>query len=112
MKAILLIALTVAATGLDAAPLKIELPVEKPRLKDAPGRDALMGSCLVCHSVDYISTQPPLDAAGWKKIVEKMQHTFGAPLVDAQVPDLVNYLSSNYGPKPKSEPGEKKSGAP
>lgn len=88
-----------------AAPLKITLPVETPELKQAPGREVVMANCLICHSVDYITTQPPLAAAGWNAIVLKMQKTFGAPLPDNQIKSVVEYLTANYGPV--EETGEK-----
>lgn len=100
MKSILLATIALA-TFVSAKPLKIELPADVPMLKDAPGREVLLTQCLLCHSLDYISSQPPMAAESWKKIVQKMQKTFGAPLPDAQVDAVVAYLATNYGP-----PGE------
>ena len=87
-----------------AAPLKITLPVETPELKEAPGREVLMANCVICHSLDYITTQPPLAAAGWNAIVVKMQKIFGAPLPDDQIKTVVDYLAANYGSTDASPP--------
>lgn len=106
MKTILLVVVALAVP-VSAKPLKIELPADVPMLKDAPGREVLLTQCLLCHSLDYISSQPPMAAENWKKIVQKMQKTFGAPLPDAQVDAVVAYLATNYGPPTKPAPAEK-----
>jgi cytochrome c551/c552 len=41
--------------------------------------------------------QPPLGRAFWKGSVQKMQQKYGAPIADAQVEPLVDYLTKNYG---------------
>lgn len=92
------------AVRASAAPLKIELPPETPALKSAPGSDAAMANCLMCHSTEYITTQPPLSPAAWKAIVEKMQKKFGAPLPAEQVGTLVDYLAKSYGAAPLKTP--------
>ena len=80
-----------------AGGVKIELPAETAALKQGPGSE-LAGQCLVCHSADYITTQPkdkPL--AFWKAEVEKMKKVYGAPIADEQVDPLAQYLARNYG---------------
>lgn len=110
MKTILFLAASIALP-VSAATLKIELPAETPRMKDAPARDLVMANCLLCHSVDYITSQPPQTAAAWRKTVEKMQHVFGAaPLPNADVQAVVDYLAKNYG-SPSAE-DERKSEKP
>ncbi len=81
-----------------AAPLKIELPPESVVFKNAPGAEIAAGQCLLCHSAEYITTQPPLARAAWKAGVEKMQLKYGAPLPAEQVEALVDYLTKSYGP--------------
>lgn len=93
--------------SLMAAPLKIELPKEEFLLKKGEGRDALMANCLMCHSTEYYTTQPPLSRDAWQGIVEKMKVKFGATIPEDQVKIIVEYLASNYGEKPienKTEP--------
>ena len=56
--------------------------------------------CLICHSAEYVYTQPPHPPATWKKIVHKMQLAFGCPIPDDQVSQLVDYLVSQNGIQP------------
>jgi mono/diheme cytochrome c family protein len=83
-----------------AAAAKIELPTETAAFKPGPGAD-LAAQCLVCHSADYITTQPagkPL--AFWKAEVEKMKKVYGAPIADDQIEPLSQYLARSYGTSP------------
>ncbi len=77
--------------------VKIELPPEPMLLKQAPGADLASGQCLICHSSEYMTTQPPLGRTYWKSAVEKMQNKFGAPVAADQVEPLVDYLVKAYG---------------
>jgi hypothetical protein len=88
----------VVATGSFAASLKIDLPNEAATLKPGPGADVANGQCLICHSAEYITTQPrdkPL--AFWKAEVEKMRKVYGAPIPDDQVDVVADYLARSYG---------------
>ena len=78
--------------------LKIGLPTETATLKPGPGAELASGQCLICHSADYITTQPrdkPL--AFWKAEVEKMKKVYGAPIPDDQIDPVSDYLARNYG---------------
>ena len=74
-----------------------KLPVEKPALKQTVGVELVVGNCRLCHSVDYVATQPPLLRAQWMATVEKMRGKFGATIPTNQVPAIVDYLTINYG---------------
>ena len=74
-----------------------KLPVERPVLKQSPGVEQVTGNCLLCHSVDYIATQPPLLRTQWTATVEKMRGKFGATIPTNQGPAIVDYLTANYG---------------
>ena len=76
-----------------------KLPAETPNLKPAPGIGTalVVANCSLCHSVDYISTQPPLTSAQWQATVVKMQQKYGAPIATNAVPQLVEYLVAAYG---------------
>ncbi len=80
-----------------AGSVKIELPAETAALKKAPGSDLVTAQCIVCHSVEYISTQPPLPRTYWVGTVTKMQQKFGAPVAPTDVEAIVDYLAKNYG---------------
>lgn len=67
------------------------------RLTDAPGRPITVGSCAVCHSLDYIqSNQPVMDRGRWEQTVAKMISKFGAPISAENARIVVDYLSVNY----------------
>ena len=76
-----------------------QLPPENPVLKPGEGLASVTGNCVLCHSVDYISTQPPLLRAQWTATVEKMRAKFGATIATNQVPGIVEYLATAYGRK-------------
>jgi hypothetical protein len=76
----------------------LSIPPEKAFFKPGPGSEIANAQCLMCHSADYITTQPPtLSRTTWKAIVLKMKNTYGAPIVDVQVEPLVEYLAKHYG---------------
>ena len=68
------------------------------RLKDAPGRELVAANCSMCHSLDYIQMNSPfLDRKGWEASVNKMIKAMGAPVAEADVQKIVDYLASQYG---------------
>ena len=72
------------------------LPVGEPALPEgepAPVRR----HCALCHSFDYIATQPRLSRTGWAASVEKMRAKYGAPIPTNDVPALVSYLVKHHG---------------
>ena len=85
------------ATGrLDAAEFKIELPPETQAFKPGPGSDLANGQCLICHSVEYVVTQPPFPRTFWTAEVKKMREKYGAPLPEEQTEAVADYLARNY----------------
>lgn len=90
---------TLAPFVLRAAPLKIELPLETSSFKPAAGVEIANAQCLVCHSVEYVSTQPPLPRTYWAGSVKKMREKYGAQIPDSQVEPLLDYLVEQYGVK-------------
>ena len=89
---------------LTAAPLKISLPPETAKLKPGPGSELVTAQCLICHSAEYISTQPRLMRPAWKAAVQKMKDKYGAPVAADQMDALVDYLVKNYGAEPAAGP--------
>ena len=68
------------------------------RLKDAPGRELVAANCSMCHSLDYIQMNSPfLDRKGWEASVNKMIKVMGAPVAEADVQMIVDYLAAQYG---------------
>jgi len=74
-----------------------KLPPETATLKPGPGVELVTGQCLLCHSADYIGTQPRLSRAGWEASVKKMKEKYGAPIPADKTSALVDYLVANYG---------------
>jgi mono/diheme cytochrome c family protein len=68
------------------------------QLKQAPGLDKVESNCSGCHSLDYVPMNSAfLNAAGWDAEVAKMINAFGAPIDQADVKAIADYLKSNYG---------------
>ena len=78
-----------------------KLPDEKPAFKAAPGAELVQANCIMCHSHEYITTQPALTRDQWKAAVAKMQAKFGAPLAPGNVDALLDYLVATYGKQAK-----------
>jgi hypothetical protein len=67
-------------------------------LKDGPGKQAVEANCSMCHSLDYIPMNSPfLDRKGWEGSVNKMIKAMGAPIAEADVQTIVDYLAAQYG---------------
>lgn len=67
------------------------------RLATAPGSELVRARCAICHSLDYIPMNSPfLTRAGWEAEVKKMIKVMGAPLSDAEVGPIVDYLAGQY----------------
>ena len=81
-----------------AAPVDYKLPEETSTLKPGPNLDVAQNNCTACHSADYMKTQPIMKSKKdfWQAEVTKMIKVYGAPINDADVPKLVEYLSTAY----------------
>jgi len=65
---------------------------------DLPGYRLVLGNCLVCHSAEYVVTQPPTSPRTyWDATVKKMKKPFGAPFPDDDIAPMVDYLVKTYG---------------
>ena len=88
------------SVGAVAGPRVYTLPEETAELASGPHLETVQGNCGACHSSEYISTQPRNLAnprAFWTAEVAKMQRAYGAPVADADVPAIVDYLVATYG---------------
>ena len=90
-------ALLTATPWMQAEPVQYELPPETVRFKPGDGAVKAVAHCSMCHSADYISTQPTLSRDKWKALVVKMKKIHGAPIPEAEVDPIVDYLVKNYG---------------
>lgn len=99
-----LMVVTALAVGLAmtaaAKPVQYDLPEETVEFAPGPGLDVVQANCVACHSADYISTQPrnlPDPGAFWTAEVNKMRHSYGAPVAEPDVQAIVAYLVATYG---------------
>ena len=93
------LAASVAAIAV-AAPVRYQLPEETVALAPGPNRDLAVANCSACHSADYIGTQPRGlrdPAALWSMEVTKLRRVYAAPIEDANVKPIVDYLVAAYG---------------
>jgi sulfite dehydrogenase (cytochrome) subunit B len=82
-----------------AAPISYTLPDETAAFKPGANVDVVTNNCTACHSADYVQTQPrgPKFAKDfWQAEVTKMIKVYGAPIDDADVGKIVDYLTANY----------------
>ena len=103
MKHQLLLAIALAASlGLvtaRAVPVVYKLPEETAALKPGPNLDVVKNNCTGCHSADYVNTQPRNVKSRkdfWQTEVTKMIKLYGAPIKEADVPKIVEYLATTY----------------
>jgi hypothetical protein len=83
--------------GPPGAVKSITLPKVTVELKAGTDKAKVDGFCSICHSLDYITMQPPFPKAQWTATVNKMIKTFGAPIPQEDAEKIINYLAVNYG---------------
>jgi mono/diheme cytochrome c family protein len=106
MPRLVLALLLTTAAGIDlgqgaaiAAPVSYTLPEETAALRPGPNLEVVQNNCTACHSADYISTQPrgpKFKKDFWQAEVTKMIKVYGAPIDDADVGKIVDYLAATY----------------
>ncbi|NEU94374.1 c-type cytochrome [Bradyrhizobium uaiense] len=82
-----------------AAPVNYTLPEETAAFRPGPNLDVVQSNCTGCHSADYIKTQPQGEKFKkdfWQAEVTKMIKVYGAPIDQADVGKIVEYLSATY----------------
>src|SRR6476661_4062160 len=82
-----------------AAPINYTTPEETAAFKPGPNLEVVQNNCTACHSADYVKTQPrgeKFKKDFWQAEVTKMIKIYGAPIDDADVGKIVDYLTANY----------------
>ncbi len=79
--------------------VSVDLPVSDVVFPGGAKADAIAANCLSCHSAGMVLTQPDLSKAAWTGIVEKMIHAYKAPVAEADVAAIVDYLQETRGAK-------------
>lgn len=87
---------TAAAAGVKS----IQLPPDGMQLTPSalPGYLKAQQNCATCHSAEYMQYAPA--TAGqpyWEAMVKRMKTVFKAPVDDADMPVIVEYLTKTYG---------------
>lgn len=83
-----------------AAENSITLPPDGVQLQSSalPGYAKAQAECVGCHSAEYMIYQPAsAPRAYWQAMVVRMKTVFKAPIDDADMPLLVEYLVKTYG---------------
>jgi mono/diheme cytochrome c family protein len=70
-----------------------------PDLAPGDGRNEVQAYCNTCHSLGYITMQPPLPGATWAAEVDKMDKVFGGQFPADVHQRIVTYLQSHYTPE-------------
>jgi mono/diheme cytochrome c family protein len=94
------LSISLCCTSIWAAPKTISLPPDGVSLKTStlPGYAKAQVNCVACHSAEYMQYQPPNAARGyWENMVKRMKVVFKAPIDDADMPAIVDYLAKTYG---------------
>ena len=78
----------------------IQLPPDSVQLtaSSLPGFAKAQANCMTCHSAEYMLYQPPTAPRPyWDAMVKRMKAVFKAPIDDADMPVIVDYLVKTYG---------------
>lgn len=89
-------AFLIGVLGGPARALTIDLPAETAGLPKSSKCELATAYCSGCHSLDYITTQPPnMPREFWPAEVEKMRRAFGADIPDDNLPKIIACLTSS-----------------
>jgi mono/diheme cytochrome c family protein len=73
---------------------QLELPSSDRVFPPGPGAEAVNNNCLACHSAGMVLTQPKLSRAQWTETVNKMVHIYKAPVDQADMQAIIDYLAA------------------
>lgn len=97
----LIVAAMLAPCGPALAVTKtLVLPPDGAQMKASPlpGYAKAQASCVACHSAEYLLYQPATaPRTYWDAMAKRMKTVFNAPIDDADVPEIVDYLVKTYG---------------
>lgn len=74
-------------------------PLSALDLAAGDGRAEVQIYCNTCHSLRYITMQPPLPAATWEAEVNKMNKAMGAGIPEDAAKKIISYLQAHYTPE-------------
>ena len=77
----------------------ITLPAETIMWRESPlpGYQKVLQQCMTCHSAHYAEYQPTTTTRGyWEAQVKRMKVVFNAPIPEADIPLITDYLVKTY----------------
>jgi hypothetical protein len=75
----------------------VDLPAGDNLFPGGTAADAINNNCLACHSADMVLNQPALPRDTWEAEVRKMIKVYKAPVDEADVAAIVDYLATIKG---------------
>jgi hypothetical protein len=84
---------TVSRDGVTLRSVAVELPASDRDFPGGAAAETITSDCTGCHSAGMVLAQPPLPAAAWRRIVDKMRESYKAPVPAEDVPKIVAYLT-------------------
>ena len=97
--------LMVSVCGVQVRPTSVPSPsrtsfqTRRRRSSPDPNLEIVQNNCTACHSADYVQTQPrgpKFKQDFWQAEVTKMIKVYGAPINEADVGKIVDYLAQTY----------------
>lgn len=74
------------------ADVAITLPDDPLDMPSGPGRQAVIENCTACHSPSTMLQQPRISREKWQSIISKMKEVYKAPVDEASIPAIIDYL--------------------
>ena len=76
--------------------MAVDLPAGDALFPGGSTADAINNNCLACHSAEMVLNQPALRRA-WEAEVHKMINAYKAPIDEADVAAIVDFLAKTKG---------------
>ena len=77
--------------------LDLRASEETPSLRPGPGVETAQNNCLLCHSADYVNTQPPnCGKTFWETEVTKKIKVYHAPINVVDAKAIADYLAKTH----------------
>lgn len=75
----------------------VDLPTGDSLFPGGSSADAINNNCLACHSTEMVLNQPAFPKSTWEAEVHKMINVYKAPVDEADVAPIVDYLAKTKG---------------
>jgi hypothetical protein len=86
-----------ASPGIAFKSVTVDLPFGDGTFPGGTSAEAINNNCLACHSAGMVLRQPPMSRKAWAGEVDKMRNTYKAPIAEADVAPIVDYLAQTKG---------------